>query len=586
MNLAKLDHRRKGMAIYVVLLIMVAMFLLIFSMIRISGQMRGASADQRQKLRARLAAEGAVSLAETDILEVGSDLYSIPTGYKFSRKVFASNGDTGIATTTIKAVSQGTVSSGTMKGLNAYVYPIVVTSTGTSEGGAKAPLGLELELYQVPLFQYGQFGEGGLGFNPGASQAVMGPVHSNGSISFSPISATVTVQGPVTAHKSICWKNRSSGIVSVFTTPTNPSSPWTVGSLATGCVGPGSGPPSTGNYTPMTPNADSLGLPVAGGATLNDLLQLATPTDPPSLRRQKFDWIVQDPSKASAVRARFIAGSSSPAWASGPYRFFLRATWRWVRFWKVDIAAMLAASGDSLFYLADTSRQLDLDASLKDSVANAFVLFNGANLSRNVSIVTPNMAFLVGDFNTGTPRRNAMVGSPRVFHVSSAWLSASDAIFARGAYATLPWTRPAFRTYSGQQPSCMNAGGAFTNRRTCYTAMFGYVPSNITQNSAFLGSTGSVMEDWWDYQNPARHQGTITLNGSFVSPSSGNFIGSRPSDLACEGGGGGHLPDTAAWYTAPLRNNSFDTRFSALSNMPPFTPYLSNLSQKQWREGP
>jgi hypothetical protein len=120
--------------------------------------------------------------------------------------------------------------------------------------------------------------------------------------------------------------------------------------------------------------------------TPHSILGIRDPVnDPAALKRQKFDWMMADPTRCSAA-ARWVVLSSTvpakPTWITGPNVFYDRREQRWVKVWDFDVSVLAASTNkDSIFYLDDTTTTFyHMNSSPADThqVLNAFRIKNAA----------------------------------------------------------------------------------------------------------------------------------------------------------------------------------------------------------------
>ena len=274
---------RRGIAIFMVMAVMVVFIFLIGFMIAHSGDMRAASADQGQIVRARAIGEAAGALAMADVIAQGQSAFG-GTGV-FKPKTVVANGDTGIATAVVSGgtPSQRLVTDGPSQGLRCFYTPVSISASGVSAGKGSVHVSLQAGLEKVPLLQYGMFKQTDL--NLGAA-TYAGPLHTNGTLTFSITAGTAPMTGPVTAALDIC-RNTKTGYPVIQVDPSSPSPTWVPAINA--CVGISNQPPPVGGVYNVRPNIGQVNLPMTANAY--GIIGLMHAGDPSDLQKLNFDWI-------------------------------------------------------------------------------------------------------------------------------------------------------------------------------------------------------------------------------------------------------------------------------------------------------
>jgi len=601
---------RRGIAMFMVVALGVVFIFLIGFMISHTGDMRAASNDQSQIVRARAIAEAAGALAMADVLAQGQNAFG-GTGV-FKPKNVASNGDTGVATTNVSGAppSQRTVTSGPCVGLKCFYTPLTVSATGTSAGKGNVHISMSAGLQKIPILQYGMFKQGS--FTLGQATYV-GPLHSNGSITLSTQGGTISMTGPVTAAQSIS-RNGSGGVLAIQVDPAANPAPGTTWTTANNTiVSPSNQPSPVGGVVNVRPNIGQLKLPIAVDPYA--IIQLMKAGDPEDLKKVNFDWLrSQQPSIDPS--SRFVAVPGVPpaqSWITGPHVFFDPSAWRWCRVWDVDMAQLaLSANKDSIFVLADEMPAWTvpgggppdivpvnagggtyLDPALKvvgTSTFSAFRIINGATLDRNLTISSPNVVYMDNSFNT-TP---AIAGVPTSYRNT---LVAADIVkflgntFNANRVATFQWyTCPSPATWQADAEAWMRSrvppALRCTGPRTYGMISMNTVSANIRYNMSIINGEGwtdpvtgiivgagrVVLENWNGKQ--------LQANGSKVYLWESQATNHRIQYFQAGEG----LP-LVSYYSPPVRVNIFDTKLQNLANMPPATPFLAQLARFDWKEG-
>ena len=629
-KLEQVLESRRGVAMVMVLLIGIVILVLGMAMIVTSGGLLQSTVDSKQRIRSRYAAESMVELQMAKLDKLKDSLLGGQLNLSaVSMGLGTANGESGKVDPVKLANTKGQelITSGTFAGMQGLKVPFMVHTIGMAPGGARTVIDANLYLYQVPLFQFGVFYQGNLEITPGPPMYVQGPVHTNGNAYFraagsswnaSPNPVVLSFQGPISVTgKLYHWVRpdaASDGEIHYYRIPTDPSSPTVVAKPQTALTLMNTAIPN------VAQNAPALNLPI-GGVNPHELIMPCTGTESAALRYQKFDCMVQDPTKANATIARFVYTGTAPSqsWITGPKVFFDRREDRWVKVWDFDVTAALTNSNDSIFYLYDGSPNLTDRGNLGDVVINAFRLIHGSPLSRNVSITSGNPIYVQGNFNgLGGPCRpaddpsgdvtkfycNAMIASDAFTVLSSSWPLNDYAHDGMGIFVGNTGNGVPIFHGTLEQDLSLGAPGSWTGGQpehlTAYTDAFG---GNDTINAAIL--TGSlptnpatippILNNFTETNYEANYEGgwhntirfledwsgaTLYFRGSFVCLWSQANTSLR---TACLPQFGTKVFGTR-YFNPPTRNWGFDTRFTSINNMPPGTPFLSTNVYANWSE--
>lgn len=612
------------MALGLVLMIGIIVLVLGFAMITTSGGLLANSVDSKQRIKSRIAAESQANMMMAAAVEKASSILGgnmalpnmtlkpLPThdGTKASATASLVTGPNG-------SLPQERLTEGAFRGMNGYRVEYKIQSEGVAPGGARTRIDASIWMHQVPIFQFGVFYEGNLEICPGRNMTVLGPVHTNGSAFFrSPqtLNDRLHFQGPITAVGTVYHWSGSTMLNCPITYLYSPE----VGNSAhlenypsalSDRISPMTSFPDVRGISNVRWGVERLKLPIDGSLP-RDILMPMDPSDPPGLRRQKFDSLAQ--TKCTNCSNRWINGVSTarPAWITGPRVFYDRREKAWVKFW--DFSVKDITSNDSIFYLADLV-VMDKDrGSRGDTVINAFRIVNASKLPRNMTIATPNPVYIVGNFNAPNPTGrcrpaemtgtvpdslkycNAMIASDALTLVSSLW-TAND-FATRGMFGTLerdfadPYWTPV-KSMSGQRAILTPEPQSGTSHWV--------PPTNIIVNAAIMTGnkvsapaalppanfSNGVFENNYEggWHNTIRFLedltgDTVTFNGSFVCMWSAATPGLNQ--------GPGKVIQTlpGGYYLPPERRWSFDTRFRQLANMPPATPFLATAPNTSFSE--
>lgn len=601
MSASTVSHRR-GMAMMLVLALSVVVLALGMAMVALSGQGLSAAADSKARVKSRYAAESGISVAIADAVYQAGEI--------FGGGVSATTREV----TTAEGTGKAEVSSGAnlgqevilqkrspMNQLRGNKIPLRIEAEGRS-GSAKTRVSATVALYQVPIYQFGVFYEGPLEITPGPDMLVMGRVHTNRSAYFRGV-ATLSFEGPVTVADTIFqWCRSGTGFVKYQLRPDDATlyAPGLTGSLTP--MNPSTQPPAVNGVRNARYGETRLVLPIGVG-TPHSILGVRDGSDPPALRRQKFDWIVASRSSADA---RFVwAGSSTsiPSWIRGPYVFFDRREQNWVKVWDFDVQILSASSNrDSIFYLDDTTTSYwHVSGGGSKRVLNAFRIVNARTLPRNMTIAVGKPVYIMGDFNKQSASGdtsayvNAQVASDAFTVLSSQWPSWQASAITGASSGALPANRSSREQSFANADwlSCANCGTAPTSGsvtgnpvaadvRINAAVITGNKQSRNTCLGAYTAETAfeGCYEGGWhntlrfleDFGSARR----VVFKGSFVCLWEANTPGLyNPATGRVWG---------TSYYNPPQRLWGYDRRFNNLANMPPGSPFLATAIVTNWLE--
>ena len=153
-----------------------------------------------EKMTADLGAlyEKTKSPSAATISALGNDQPTLPdVGYKYVFNVVA-NPD-GSPQSHVQ-----TISAGDFAGLSAQIIPINLDVTATRVSGAQAHMTRDVEVAQIPVFQFGVFSDSDLSYFAGPDFDFGGRVHTNGDLYLAEGNgATLTFHDKITAHGEI-----------------------------------------------------------------------------------------------------------------------------------------------------------------------------------------------------------------------------------------------------------------------------------------------------------------------------------------------------------------------------------------------
>jgi hypothetical protein len=619
--LSKIDPSpRSGVAMMLVLVLSVVILAVGMSMIGLTGTVMQGSVDAKTKIKSRYAAESSISVAIADAVFQAGERFG--GGITTSSRSFSSGNDAGTANVSSgNSLNQEVILQklSPMNGMRGFKIPLNIQSLGKS-GAAKSKIVASVALYQVPIYQFGVFYEGPLEITPGPDMTVSGRVHTNSDAYFRGV-ATLSFQGPVTVVGNIFQWQRTGGKILYQLKPDTAGTfaPSLSTDLSQMTSATNSQPQAISGVRNVRFQQTRLTLAIGVG-TPHSILGVCDASDPSSLKRQKFDCMVQDATKATKANARFVYTGTAPtqSWISStPKVFYDRRELKWIKLWDFDVSAIPASVKDSIFYLDDLSIETEHVPSSSIKVIPAFRIVNASKLPRNMTIACGKPLYVLGDFNTKdasgnvstTDYKNAQIAADAVTVLSSQW-SNWKAVKQSGTWPTgiTSANSSMEQKFSNQNwvhdTVCNQCASALTNSRGAPSAqsstgnlgstsfpvpnqqvnaaiITGNKPSTSTCLSTATNETAfeACYEGGW--HNTLRFlenwtNGTVTFKGSFVCMWTAATTGLR-QDIA-------PAVIKSGYYSPPSRIWGYDTRFDNLNNMPPGTPFLATAIVTNWLE--
>ena len=214
--------REKGFALIGVLLFLVllsAMAITLSYTVRTEKRIGGSDQEGNlayydaeagmEKMTADLGAlyEKTKSPSAATITALGTDKPALPdVGYNYVFNVVAN------ADGSPKSRVQ-TISAGDFAGLSAQIIPINLDVTATRVSGAQAHMTRDVEVAQIPVFQFGVFSDSDLSYFAGPNFDFGGRVHTNGDLYLAEGNgATLTFHDKLTAHGEIIRQTLVNGL--------------------------------------------------------------------------------------------------------------------------------------------------------------------------------------------------------------------------------------------------------------------------------------------------------------------------------------------------------------------------------------
>lgn len=464
--------------------------------------------------------------------------------------------------------------------LNAQEYRYTAKSTALHPkfNTTEAELELRFKSRLVPLFQFAAFYNKDLEILPGPTMTLSGPVHTNGDLWLYSNSASLAIQGQVTAAGDV-WRGRKDNSITpscnnqavTILNPTNPLS------LIPSCparykttandVSPFNGMLQRKVQAVTVPGPDVFD-PTPGKiywdkADLRVVLSVDAANNPLAVQvRTATDTV--DASKTATLTgcSGIISGK-----AVGNALMYNYREAKWIRLLDIDLVGVLNCLKNSNWFstgkLLDDQTEgglvfhLTVKGPNASSTANAYGVrvrngqriysnTSGAPSVRGFTAVSDQAFYILGDFNS-VNKIPAAIMADSLNVLSNAW----------------------------------NSGAANTGTDASSSgAIAGRTATNTTINSAFISgtdTTGGVEGSGGinGYYNgglenyPRFHENwsgrVFTYRGSFVSLGVAQHVNGRWSNQS---------------YNPPNRDWNYDTSFNNAANLPPITPRFVYLRQE------
>ena len=410
----------------------------------------------------------------------------------------------------------------------------------------------DVEMSQIPIFQYAIFYNVVLEFTPLPNMTITGPVHCNTNIYNNP-AGTLTYKSDVTASGTIVeGPNPNSNL-------------------------PAAGGPVVYGTTNNDSGVSTLSLPIGTNnspSAVHQVLEIPPVTENPLslLGRQRYynqtDMMILVSNANVVVESgrwdNFNTQVPTNEWMvflSTTNSFYSKREGKTIRAIQLDIGLLdewnktntsirkwLPTRDVRSIYVADLSTM----ASTNESGVR---LTNGLTLPpQGLTIATPAPVYVQGDYNVAAGQR----GSTN----TTGSLPASIACDAITILST-NWND----ANSKQGLSSRVAGDTTVN-----TAIIaGIVASTPSADSGGVENFPRFLEDWM----PGGVQKTLTCNGSMVCMTYSQ-VATNIWQLPAVSGGPDH-------YNPPIRNWSLDQNFQYADKLPPCTPALMVLVRSNWR---
>ena len=471
---------------------------------------------------------------------------------------------------TKNAVSSKKLTSGSYKGLNGSVQPITISVTANNSlgnGTGSVTMTQQIEIQQIPVFQFGVFYQNDLEILPSPSMTFAGPVHSNANI-YLDTNTSLSFDSGITAYGNILHGRKDSSAIAggdVMVRDTSSvdrnmksgdgtwldhnASDW----LLTSQTRWG------GNVSDSAHDVLSLNLPIPASSTPHTMIERRVSGESTQVQAQKMDYKAQirliDGSvydqSGNSLELRYcsaggtLIGSSCPSGetvvnpisAKTFYNFRESKTIK-----STDIDVSLLNNSPNFKALADANSGMiiyhsDQRDSSSSTYQDAVRLVNGSTLyNKGMTVATQNPLYIKGDFNTVNKQPSGVI-SDAFNMLSNGW--------------------------SDSNSSNTNLSARTASNTTVQTAVITGNTNTATGNyNGGFENIPRFLENWTGK--------TLTYKGSVVvlynsQIAMGNWIYGSP------------------YYNAPTRSWSFDTGFSDPSYNIPGFPSVWTVAKSDWK---
>ncbi len=425
------------------------------------------------------------------------------------------------------------ITTGPYAGLNAVISEYEITSEVNGPSGSRKTIQQDIEHLLIPIFQFGVFYNEDLEILPGAPMTFEGRVHTNSDL-YMDTWATLSFNSKVTSAGDIYHRRKDSASDPDGTTrfkdaegeyqdmtfdSTDPD--WLERSIETW----------GGEVEDQAHGIDALVLPIPGDVEFHDLIKRGEGGDSEELRKMMFYW------KADLKIIDGVAtdGDGTPVELEpgilSTANFYNFREEKWLTAIQIDIDALRLSGQDPANGILYISMSETIPGA-RDAVVR---VINGTTLpSQGLTVATDNPLYVWGDYNTNQKRPASLVGDA-INILSNNW---DDA----------------------------NSDKALSYR----------IASNTTVNCAVMA--GNTETTWGDYN------GGLENYPRFLEYWSGrtfSYMGSLVCVWRSEWATGDWYYG-GNYYTAPIREWSFDTDFLDPEKLPPGTVFVYTVQRLSW----
>ena len=473
------------------------------------------------------------------------------------------------------------ITRGAFAGLYALEQPMSVRVSAEDPTGNRAAIELGVSVQSVPIFQFGVFYDRDLEINNGPPMTFSGWVHSNKSLYLS--SANANYMNQITAADSVFWSRKDTPVTLAGVNIANNASvlvplDFDSRSMPGATFVARSNLKFNGKLMSHVSGVRPLRLPLPGGMDPVELVLPAQLGDTPDVAQvrmaNKADLrIVVNlalPLTSICTEAVFVRpGARTPLGAACPsiFQFVRNAFWDGREMKRPDVLELDMNALRSFVNASPADRQVSVvyvefqgrDSTIVNRDYPAIRIRNGTQLPNaatagdpgGMTIATNAAMYVWGDYNTTNWKPAALIADVASF-LSNTWTDASSTTFPRP------------RTYATTSVwAALLAGNSETpcDARNC---------GSPQPYGGGLENFPRFLEDWGGSAAGTPFNYTGSLVSLFVSRQSARLWGHT-------------LNGGRAYYNAPVRNWSFETRFRNPMLLPPGTPRLGSVLQISYR---
>jgi hypothetical protein len=443
------------------------------------------------------------------------------------------------------------------------------SSTENVKDEVSAELQLQFKSRLVPLFQFAAFYSKDLEILPGPVMTLAGPVHTNGDLYLYSNSATLTINGQVTAAGKI-WRGRKDGSVSPScnNNAVKIPDPGALRNLVTNCpsrhqVTAAEAQPFNGmvqyNVQAVTIPGPEVFDPDSGKvywdhADLRLVLKMTAADNPNGIEVRNAN----DTNNSAATLALSACTGTVSGKATGTTSIFNYRENKTIQLLDVDLIALFNCLYNSNWFT--TGKRLD--ESSDGGIVFHFTVKGPNSLAVNKYGVRLKNAARLGSNVSGAPAIRGLT------------IVSDQALYVQGNYNSTT-KKPAALMADSVNILSTNWSDANSNR-----AIANRIGADTTINTAFLSGTDTTGNHEGTSGQGGAYNGGLENYPRFHEDWSGKTLAYRGSFVSL----GNCRRVSGTWatqsYSPPNRDWNYDTSFNNAANLPPITPRFVYLRQE------
>jgi hypothetical protein len=473
-----------------------------------------------------------------------------------------------------------TITRGAFAGLYALEQPMSVRIDAQDNSNNRAAVELGVSVQSVPIFQFGVFYDRDLEINNGPPMSFTGWVHSNRHLYLS--SANANYFNQLTAADSVFWSRKDTpttlaGVKIANNAGTLVSLDFDSRSHSGATFVARSNARFNGKLMSQVSGVRPLRLPLPGGMDPRELILPARFGDLPDVQQVRMankadlrvvvDLTANNANVCSSA-VFFRSGGRTPLGTDCPliFRFDDDAFYDGREMRRPDVLELDMQALRAFANVAPADRQVSIIyVEFKNSIPGvlgprdypALRIRNGSELPLppavgepgGLTVVTNSAMYVQGNYNTISWKPAALIADVSTF-LSNGWSDSTSGPTPRVRHFATTTVFAALLAGNSETPC---------DARTCGTQQYGGGLENFPR----------FIENWGGSST-----GTpFNYHGSLVS-----LFVSEQSTMRW-----GHNDNGSAYYSAPVRNWNFETRFRNPMLLPPGTPRLGSVLQISYR---